>query len=357
MALFSRTPKSTFPPAPASGARPVIESGLRPKGLGSGVGVTHAAAARASGPSHGLPVQWDDEDTTDVTNTTAIMAAAKRASSQPRLTVMSGVSAGQVLSLDGKPEFFVGRSRSADVRLEDQGVSRVHCRIVRRDDELLIEDLGSTNGTIVNGCHVGSAALQAGDRIQIGPNALLQVSFFDEAEDKLARRLFEASTRDPLTRAYNRRYFAQRLHEEISFAVRHGTGLAVMLLDLDHFKAVNDTAGHAAGDAVLRGVVGEIEKCIRTEDLLTRYGGEEFGLLVRVESIADAKRFAERIRARIEAATIPFEGRSLRVTVSIGVAELAECTTADDGEALVALADRRLYRAKLLGRNRVASGG
>jgi diguanylate cyclase (GGDEF)-like protein len=266
---------------------------------------------------------------------------------------MTGLSAGAVIAIEEEQQLFVGRSRETQVQLDDQGVSRVHCRIVRSGDFIDVEDLGSTNGTRLNGEPMGIARLEPGDRLQIGPHVILKLDYVDDDEEELAKRLFEASTRDPLTNVFNRRYFAKRLDGEIAYARRHGTTLAVMLVDLDRFKEVNDNFGHAAGDAVLRAVARSIERSIRTEDVFARWGGEEFAVLVRVGSMAGALVLAERIRSSVAKLDTLFNGISLRVTASIGVADLASCGEAVDANALVELADRSLYVANVAGRDRV----
>jgi diguanylate cyclase (GGDEF)-like protein len=299
-----------------------------------------------------MPRVWDDEITEESHSTASLSIRGPR---RPRLTMMTGASAGEMLSLDDRDEFIIGRSQTTDFAVDDPGVSRRHCRILRQNGRLYIEDLGATNGTLVNGVRVGKAALSDGDRIQIGPKACLQLRFVDDVEDTLSRRMLEASTRDVLTGVYNRRHFHSRLEAELSYAKRHGTGLACIVLDLDYFKAVNDTFGHAAGDAVLRAVGGAISRCVRTEDLAARYGGEEFVLLARVESLEEARLFAERIRACINALRIVIPGKGpIRVTVSAGVAEVWECG-GESGMALVGLADKRLYCAKHRGRDQVCS--
>jgi diguanylate cyclase (GGDEF)-like protein len=324
-----------------SGERPCFPSGI-PSGI------------RPRRDESELPRLWNEEDEdAEPTGETDLKAVAVRASARACLTVMTGGGAGRTIPLD-EGSFVVGRSRSCAVHLLDTGVSRVHCRIVVESDTCHVEDIGSRNGTLVNGMPVRRARLSPGDRIQIG-DAVLQLDLVDEAEETLARSLFEASTRDPLTRAYNRRYFMTRLEAELSYARRHKSGLGVILLDLDHFKAVNDTWGHATGDLVLRAVVDELERTLRSEDLLTRYGGEELAVLARVGSNDELNRFAERLRARIEALRVPCGGGALGVTVSVGVAAIDECADGS-GDDLIGMADRRLYRAKLLGRNRVCAG-
>ncbi len=298
--------------------------------------------------------QWDDGDDEQGSSTT-LVPVATRSRGRPRLTVMSGIHAGRVVSLDEKPEYILGRSEAADIRIEDSGVSREHCRIVHRDGLLFVQDLDSRNGTILNGDPVAFVPLNSGDRIHLGPSAVVQIGWLDDVEDGLLRSLYEASTRDPLTGAFNRRYFFQRLELEVGYARRHGTSLGVLMIDVDHFKSVNDTHGHAGGDLLLCAIRQAIADRVRAEDMLTRYGGEEFALLLRETPLALAFLLAERIRLNVERLAVPHAGETLRATVSIGVADLGECDKAAPAEALVKRADERMYRAKSLGRNRVCS--
>jgi two-component system, cell cycle response regulator len=298
-----------------------------------------------------------EEDETEVSVTATIVEAAKRAATQPRLVVIEGTCMGDVLSLDPARELVVGRSSAADIRFDDTSISRRHCRIAPSNDGFIIEDLGSANGTFVNGKRLppGPRRLRSRDRIQIGEHCVVQYKLLDGVEDTLARRLYVAAVRDALTQAYNRRHFDQRLASEASFATRHGTPLSVLMLDIDLFKAVNDTYGHGAGDAVLVAVASTISTCVRAEDIVARYGGEEFALIIRSDADA-ATLLAERIRSKIEALEVTYAGQTLRVTASVGV---ADCKSVADSstlaENLVARADRRLYRAKHLGRNRVCN--
>ena len=214
----------------------------------------------------------------------------------------------------------------------------------------MIEDLGSTNGTLVNGGRVTRVELGAGDRIQLGPDVVLQFGFYDDAEESLATKLYEAATRDPLTRAHNRRYLMERLSAEVSFATRHSQKLVAVIFDIDYFKRVNDEHGHAVGDTVLREVAFAVTQTLRNEDVLARYGGEEFVVLARGLSLKNGAMLAERMRHALEVRTIEAEGKKMRVTVSSGVAALEECKL-PNGASLLALADARLYRAKSAGRN------
>ncbi|MBX3130534.1 MAG: GGDEF domain-containing protein [Polyangiaceae bacterium] len=172
-----------------------------------------------------------------------------------------------------------------------------------------------------------------------------------DAEAKLrvmARELYESSVRDALTGAHNRRYFVEQLERDLAFCARHGTPVSLVALDADHFKQVNDTRGHAAGDAVLVGLVELLQANVRTEDVVARVGGEEFVVLLRGTPLAGAGVAAERIRRAIEAHQFEHDGQRFRVTVSIGCAVAIGPSSTDE---LQHRADQALYRAKRSGRN------
>jgi two-component system cell cycle response regulator len=310
--------------------------------------------ASAPAPPSMIP-DWHDDDI-PTQRSTQVVAAAPAVSSTPDhalLTVLVGLNAGQVFTLD-REETFVGRGRDADVRIDDIGISRRHARIVRTEGRRhILEDLGSTNGIFVNGRRAERVDLADGDRVQIGPTLVLRFGLIAADEEALARQLYESSTRDALTRLYNRKYAGERLAAEVAYAQRHGSLLSLVLFDLDYFKRVNDSFGHLAGDVVLRVVAAQVQKVIRTEDVLARYGGEEFVVLVRGIEPKGVAVLADRIRSAVERLSIPWESRTLKTTVSIGVAALSECGPKATPEALVGLADERLYRAKAGGRNRV----
>lgn len=268
------------------------------------------------------------------------------------LVMLSGLNAGQVFALE-RDETIIGRSRGATVRVDDAGVSRKNTRVVRSGAGFFVEDLGSRNGTFKNGERVTRASLASGDRIHVGPTLAMRFSVIDQAEEELARQLYEASTRDTLTHAYNRRYFMQRLTSEVAFAQRHHTKVGVIMLDVDHFKRVNDTWGHRAGDEVLKTIAMAMQGAIRTEDVFARHGGEEFAVLVRGIDHRGVTAFAERLRQTVARIEIVLAQTSIRVTVSAGVASLE--ATMKNGEDLMLLADERLYIAKEGGRNSVSA--
>lgn len=161
--------------------------------------------------------------------------------------------------------------------------------------------------------------------------------------------LQEASITDELTGLRNRRYLMQRYHEEFERAHRLGSHLGFFMLDLDHFKDVNDSYGHLFGDLVLKGVGRAIADTVREYDIACRYGGEEFAVVVSEMSRPDMMMLAERIRETIAVLNISDTHSRVRVTVSIGVAVLAE---GDTPESLLRRADTALYHAKSEGRNR-----
>ncbi len=266
------------------------------------------------------------------------------------LVLVAGPSPGQVYSLG--EQAILGRDPLVEIQLDDSAVSRRHAFISVEDGRYVVEDLGSANGTYVSGQRIQRRELVSGDRIQLGPRIVLRFALLDEAEEIMHRQLFESSTRDALTRAYNKKYISERLVAEVAHALRHHSSLEVIVFDLDKFKQVNDQYGHLVGDAVLRAVADRVHSLIRSEDVFARFGGEEFVLISRS---SDAARLAERIRAGIEQLTIPTERGPLRVTLSLGVARLDELGPRATASTLLDKADLRLLNAKQTGRNKVCS--
>lgn len=264
---------------------------------------------------------------------------------------MDGIEAGEVYGL-GDDAIQIGRNSSNEIPIHDPGISRVHARITRVDAAHVVEDLNSRNGTFVQGRRIARAYLQDGDNIQLGPRVILRYSLVDQKQEQLLRQLYESSKRDPLTGVYNRQHFEERLNAEVSYASRHKALLALLLLDLDHFKQVNDTHGHPTGDAVLKYLAALVAQRLRTEDVFARVGGEEFTIILRGSGLKGAVRVAERIRVAVATNPVHHEGKHIPVSVSIGCASLSCCTT-PSAQALIELADRRLYSAKNGGRNRV----
>jgi diguanylate cyclase (GGDEF)-like protein len=287
----------------------------------------------------------------------AISIPVPETDARASLRVISGEGAGRVIPLPLGPTL-LGRSPAADVRFDDSTISRSHARVISGAEGYLLEDLGSLNGTFLRGVRVDRAHLLSGDRFQLGPRTLIRIAVADKLEREFLSHLVESSTRDPLTGTFNRRFFESRLDAELAYARRHGTKVAVLLLDIDHFKRVNDAYGHDAGDQVLRAVAVVVRGTIRAEDFLARLGGEEFAVVARAATQLDPIGLAQRVRLAVESLSIRLTGdQCASVTVSIGVAHHQECPEPSMGRALVKLADARLYRAKSGGRNAICSVG
>ncbi|MEM6732966.1 MAG: GGDEF domain-containing protein [Myxococcota bacterium] len=271
----------------------------------------------------------------------------------PCLIVLTNPHLGQVVPVTGGP-VTIGRGTEAGFTVREASISREHVRLTRLNDgQIELCDLASTNGTFVNGERVQRCIIQAGDRIQLGRATVLKLDFIGELEGEFHNQLYEAGTRDALTGLFNRRYFDQHLDTEFRLAERHSESLTLVLVDLDHFKQVNDTHGHLAGDMVLRSFANLLTKRCRREDIIARYGGEEFVLLLRRTSVEGATAVAESVRAIAQTTTLTYQNTQLRFTVSLGIATREIDGGFGSGEDLLRAADEALYRAKEGGRNRL----
>lgn len=269
----------------------------------------------------------------------------------PCVVLLSGPQAGRTIEITAQT--VIGRTAEANLLLEERGISRSHARLCRSTyGPVTLHDLESRNGTWCNGKRIDSSGhvLTNGDKIQIGA-ALLKFSYIDAIERAFQDRQYESVTRDSLTRCHNRKAFDERLPSELAFGQRHKRPVSLIMLDIDHFKKVNDCYGHLGGDEVLRRVGAILRAATRTEDVVCRYGGEEFALVLREQDADGAWMLAERLRKTIEASRIAFGELMIQVTASLGVA-VWESGAADAYE-LVKAADDALYAAKLSGRNRV----
>jgi two-component system cell cycle response regulator len=269
------------------------------------------------------------------------------------LVRVDGPSNGQVFSLE-TAELLIGRGPQSTFRVPDEGVSRRHALLIHTRGHYFIQDLDSSNGTFLEGRRIKRAPLMEGDLIQFGPHASFRFCMMDLKQEQAMMRLYEETTVDALTRVSNRRFIDKRFDEELAFALRHQSDLAVVLVDVDYFKHVNDRHGHAAGDIVLRCIAEVITDLLRTEDVLARYSGEEFLVLLRGIPHSGATAVAERIRLAVQNAQLRVGRVTLRVTVSASVASLSSCPS-NTKEDLIAQVDERLYRAKHQGRNQVCA--
>lgn len=270
------------------------------------------------------------------------------------LTMVTGPEPGSLLMLHEEDATLGRCPQSASNCIDDRGLSRKHARIYRMHGEFWLEDLGSTNGTFLNGQLVERPSmLYDGDRVQMGQEVLFRFQLHDALEQDAARRLYDSAVKDALTGAHNRRYLDERMAQEYAYAVRHGAPLSAILLDLDHFKGVNDTFGHAVGDRVLKLAAGVLIRTVRTEDLVARYGGEEFCVIVRGVEPRGVMILCERLRMQIAELAIPTDdGRTLKVTASFGATTMDGAHPVEDVAELLRQADTALYAAKGAGRNR-----
>ncbi len=285
-----------------------------------------------------------------------IVLPTTKSADRATLTMLRGTGVGTTFSLESE-ETLLGRGANVDIVLDEPSVSREHARITRdAEREYLLEDLGSTNGTFVGGRPVRSVRLKNGDRVQIGGEYTFRFAILDEEEESLQRKLYESSMRDTLTALMNRRSLFEHLATAIERTRRDGSDIAILMIDADHFKAVNDRFGHAAGDEVLKAISLAGARVLGETDIFARYGGEEFAVLTRAAANDEtaASELAEAIRRAVGELKVEVGAGAISVTVSIGVARLSECAIID-GLELFARADARLYAAKLAGRNRVSA--
>lgn len=265
------------------------------------------------------------------------------------VVVIHGEGLGKRADL-GETPVVIGRSPDADLQIPHNSVSRRHCQIWRDGDTYRIRDLGATNGTRVNNASVVKGELADGDHIIVG-ECILKFISHASVEARYHHAVHHLATRDALTELPNRRHFIEAVDREIARAVRHGRPLAICLVDVDRFKPVNDRFGHIAGDGVLRQLAGILRRFARSEDMAARIGGEEFAVLLPETDVAAARAFAERLREAVATDTFTLDGESHRLTISIGIAGLADGR--EERSHLMKAADAALYRAKNEGRNRV----
>ena len=272
------------------------------------------------------------------------------------IKVLTGLEAGRVHVVT-TDEVMVGRASTCALRIDDSSLSRQHCHIRRTGGSYFVEDLGSRNGTQVNGMRIRTPMLlEDGALIQLAAGTIIMFSHQEDLEVQAEQRLYASAVLDPLTGLHNRRHLDARLKSEFAFANRHGTPLSVLLVDIDHFKKINDTHGHAGGDAALRILADRLQRAVRTEDIVARYGGEEFVIIARGIEVTGAMLLAERIRETAARIQVPHEDKTIALTISVGVASMSKERAFDSVTAVLKAADDALYKAKEGGRNRSVRG-
>ncbi len=285
---------------------------------------------------------------------------------RPALVFLRGELLAVPIPLE-RDEVILGRALEADVRVNDARASRLHARITTEHNPLTSEtecrvaDLGSTNGTYLNGRLVTEALLlRDGDKLIIGEH-IMRFEMLDEIDREFHRQIHRLLVHDELTGLLTSKSFFSELRREAARAEFETRPFCVLMMDLDHFKLVNDTYGHMVGSLTLEHVGGCITHALRAGDVAARFGGEEFAAFLLDADCAQGIIAAERVRAAVEqylfpAATRPNasgEAPTHHITISIGVAEFPR--DARDPIELVELADSALYSAKRNGRNRVCA--
>jgi len=280
--------------------------------------------------------------------------AIKDSSLHPYLVIFDGKETGVRYKL--KPgDMTVGRSPKADIRIDDHGISRIHCSVKWAYDTIIIEDKGSKNGTYIDSKKIICASLPTGVPLQIG-QSVLKIEYKDEAEIQIEEKLKHRATFDALTGIFNRYHFMKIAIKEIAYACEHHQTAAIIMIDIDNFKRINDSYGHKVGDLVLSQVTDVIQNKIEADYLFGRYGGEEFIILPPRETEKEAIfNRCERIRKAIESFEFSHSDVYLRSTISIGYH--LDRLNIDDAELilidLIDKADQALYLAKNNGKNRV----
>ncbi|MFZ9887298.1 MAG: GGDEF domain-containing protein [Myxococcota bacterium] len=306
----------------------------------------------------GTVTQQDDNPKTGAISMEEIERLSKLVGGERRvacLLALSGIRLGRMYTIDDGP-LLIGRSADCVLHLPEDGVSRNHATVEWRGNDVVVRDLDSTNGTFVNGERVRERTLHDGDRLQVGRVTMLRFAWQDELEQQFQQHQYDSATRDGLTGLYSKKYLMEALNTELAFAVRHKKSVVLALIDADHFKRINDTWGHLAGDHVLQQLAQIMQSCVRRDDVLGRYGGEEFAVVMREIPLENGVVLAERIRQRVEQTEFMWQGERLPVTVSLGLATGPHGATSTP-EGLLAEADRLLYESKRAGRNRVTVQG
>lgn len=266
------------------------------------------------------------------------------------LVVIYGPHIGRRYPLEGTVT--VGRDPESRIVLRSHDVSRHHAELRLIRDRWFVTDLLSTNGTEVNGKKIdGETILANGDFLNFG-GIIFKFIGGGNLESLFHETIYRMTVYDGLTSLHNKRYLLDFLERELARTKRHLRPLSLAMIDIDHFKSVNDTHGHLAGDHLLSSLASLLSRNIRREEVIARWGGEEFAFVMPEASLTEALGACEKLRRLVEAMTFAPNGQQVRVTISIGVAEYQAGMSGDD---LIERADGLLYSAKRQGRNRVVS--
>lgn len=280
----------------------------------------------------------------------AKLAEAIATKNSAYLTVTQGESQGRRLKLGDVP-VTMGRSADCDFRLLNRAISRLHCRVWRDNSGFWVRDLNSTNKTYLNDRPVVEARLKDGDFITVG-GTVVQFTQEKDVDHAAQSEFFDLVTHDQLTGLSQRRVFEQSLEQEIARSTRRNREFVLAIVDIDELSRINREWGKAAGDDVLKQVAKALKAGLREEDLLCRFGGEEFAAMLPETTAAEAEKLLNSVRSAIANVEFFIKGQSHSASVSIGAMLWnPEFKTV---AATVARAEEKLKAAKDGGRNRIA---
>ncbi len=269
---------------------------------------------------------------------------------QPLLVVMHGSLLGMTYAIRDEV-IAIGRTATLDIPIDDENVSRRHAEITFDGSSVKIKDLDSTNGTFVNSQRITDTILHDGDLILIG-RVLFKFIRSSSIENRFFDQMYALATTDFLTGIFNRQHIISRLESEFARSRRYNRPLSILLYDIDHFKHVNDSFGHLAGDQLLMESSRLIGKSVRSQDYYGRFGGDEFMIICPETDLNNTVLLAQRLVQVLAKWSYSYQSRKLDFNISIGLAALSdEMRSAVD---LIAKADTLMYRSKQRGRNHIS---
>ncbi len=312
----------------------------------------------ASGYNKKVDLYDDGEEKTQIVEENSIIKNLK--TTKAYLIEIYGENIGKKVEIT-VDKLSIGREATNDIVINSNSVSRRHAEIFKKYIDpknpntmysFFIRDLGSTNGTYVGDqAIVTPIELNNGDSVKIG-STIFKFIIGSDLESAYFEEIYRLTIIDGLTEIFNKRYFLEQIEKEMSRAKRYRRPLSLIMFDIDFFKRINDTFGHLTGDFVLKKLAQVVKASIRREEIFSRYGGEEFTIIMPESILDKSVEVAEKIRKTVERTLFSFECHIIPVTISIGVAEMFDNSTSLD---LIGDADANLYKAKHSGRNCVVS--
>lgn len=274
----------------------------------------------------------------------------------PCLTVLTGGPVGVLYTLSASTPTLIGRGRDANVRLTNRRASRRHAKLlVNPEGRAILEDLGSKNGTYINGRQIRSYSLRDGDKLRLGPDAVLKFSYQDDLERNVHQSLIDGEIRDAITGIYTKRYVFDQILAACAHVRRYDSPLALLVFEIDHFWQIEDMYDQPAGNYIVRKVSRVVRRLLRVDDVFARYERHKFLVLARDLDNEGAVLLARRIRRAVRSRKFRFQGIRLPVSISLGISRFLD----DAGQpgALLHSAESFLRMAKTAGGGAIAGRG